>query len=106
MGLACAAAISNSAPATPSHHFAYQLIGRKIVQDRERSEEWKRGPEEMKAGFPPSLRTESTVYWLTRSSIMVPLSIFALFFSELNTDPSAAVVPVVVNFRSGIPTAP
>jgi hypothetical protein len=46
-------------------------------------------------------------YWPTRSSIIVPLSSLTLFFSELTTDPSAALLAAaLLSFRSEIPTTP
>src|SRR3984885_13088410 len=45
-------------------------------------------------------------YWPTRSRIIVPLSSLTLFFSELTTDPSAALLAALLSFRSEIPTTP
>ena len=47
-----------------------------------------------------------TNYWPTRSNIIVPLSSLTLFFSELTTDPSAALLAALLSFRSEIPTTP
>src|ERR1035438_6435864 len=38
-------------------------------------------------------------YWPTRSSIIVPLSSLTLFFSELTTDPSAALLAAKLQIR-------
>ena len=53
-----------------------------------------------------ALRAKLMIYWFTRSSIMVPLSSFTLFFSEVTIDPCVVPVDAGASVRFEIPTTP